>query len=742
MLVFRSQSQGKKNTIDQCRTPLPNSILSIFMLTLLMIISATKLSAQTNDDCLACHSDETMTMERKGKEVSIYVNDKVLAKSPHAKLNCISCHVGFDPDNMPHKENIQPINCKSCHKNAALKHPFHPRMLKSSGQGGTADVNCKGCHGTHDIVSPKVPGSKFYKTNIVEACEKCHAEEGKEYSFSAHYEGLKEGVEGAPNCFTCHKNNILAPKQNADTVKVKIAQEKLCLSCHQDNPEVRARTTPSAGFIKAFENSVHGSLLKSGNGKAATCIDCHTPHGIKGPNDPTSTVNKFNIPKTCSKCHAEIAKEYEGSIHGVAVLQKGIKDAPVCTDCHGEHNILRINDPRSPVSKQNLSAQVCAPCHSSVKLSQKFGMNSDRFKTFKQSYHGLALEGGSTVVANCASCHGVHNIKPSSDPTSTVYKGNLAKTCGKCHPGANENFAKGKIHITIMEKSNPILYWIGTIYISLIIITIGGMFLHNLLDFIKKAKIKKMKQSGLIREEHHGHKLYLRMTKNERFQHFALLISFITLVITGFMLHYPNAWWAVYLRKLSVDAFEYRSNLHRIAAVVLVGASLYHIYYLAFTERGKQLFKDLLPVYRDLQEAIGVAKFNLGLSKEKPKLSRFSYIEKAEYWALIWGTVVMTLTGIIMWFDNTFIGIFTKSGYDIAHAIHYFEAWLATLAIIVWHFYFVIFSPDVYPMNLAWLKGTLTEEEMAEEHPAELEELKAKEAEEEKKKMGDQETDK
>jgi cytochrome b subunit of formate dehydrogenase len=128
---------------------------------------------------------------------------------------------------------------------------------------------------------------------------------------------------------------------------------------------------------------------------------------------------------------------------------------------------------------------------------------------------------------------------------------------------------------------------------------------------------------------------------------------------------------------------------------------------------------------------IGVAKFNLGLSKIKPKLGRFSYIEKAEYWALVWGTIVMTVTGLIMWFDNTFIGLFTKLGWDIARTIHYYEAWLAFLAIVIWHFYFVIFNPDVYPMNIAWLKGNISEEEMAEEHPAELEEIKRKQFQDE-----------
>jgi cytochrome b subunit of formate dehydrogenase len=156
----------------------------------------------------------------------------------------------------------------------------------------------------------------------------------------------------------------------------------------------------------------------------------------------------------------------------------------------------------------------------------------------------------------------------------------------------------------------------------------------------------------------------------------------------------------------------------------MVTSSLYHLYYILLTKRGRQLVKDLLPRYQDLRDAIGIAKYNLGISKEKPLLDRFSYVEKAEYWALVWGTIIMSATGFIMWFDNTFIGLLTKLGWDIARTIHYYEAWLAFLAIVVWHFYFTIFNPDIYPMNLSWIRGTITEEEMIEEHPKELERLK------------------
>jgi cytochrome b subunit of formate dehydrogenase len=684
-----------------------------------------KTVAQSNDDCLMCHDDDEFTMTKNGRTISIDVDEKKYSNSNHSKLKCTSCHINFDDEEIPHSENLIPKSCGDCHQKQIIKHLFHPRLLKATGNERDKDLNCINCHDYHYVKDPNDPGGKWNVVNLPESCGKCHKEIKDKYLVSEHHAAFEEGMLGAPSCLHCHKNPVARVHTDEDSVSVKISQEKLCLSCHLDSPEVRARTTPSAGFITSYDRSVHGSELNSGNHRAANCVDCHGSHKVmrSTSNSPTS---KKNIPNTCGQCHAEISNEYLGSIHGVA-LRKGVKESPTCTNCHGEHNILKHDDPKSPVAFQNLSREVCSPCHSSVRLSEKYGIVSDRYDTFFDSYHGLAIEGGSVEVANCASCHGDHDIKPSSDPTSSVHKSNLVETCGGCHPGANENFTIGKIHITRQDKSEPIIYTIASAYIILIFTLIGGMFIHNLLDFFRKSKIKKMKQRGLLREENFGHSLYLRMTLNERIQHAVLAISFLLLVITGFMLSYPNAWWVSHIRDLSSHAFDYRSLIHRISAVVMVAVSLYHIYYVLFIPRGKELMKDLLPRYKDIRDAIDVAKFNLGISKVKPKLDRFSYVEKAEYWALVWGTIVMTVTGVIMWFDNTFMGLFTKLGWDIARTIHYYEAWLAFLAILVWHFYFVIFNPDVYPMSLAWWKGTLTEEEMAEEHPLELERIKSEE---------------
>lgn len=233
-------------------------------------------------------------------------------------------------------------------------------------------------------------------------------------------------------------------------------------------------------------------------------------------------------------------------------------------------------------------------------------------------------------------------------------------------------------------------------------------------------------------------KVYIRMTLNERIQHSLLALSFIVLVVTGFMLKFPETFWVKWISYvLGQGAFESRGDIHRVAAVVMVASSLYHLYYIIFTVRGRELIKDFWFSRKDVLDMLRQIGYLVGREKEPVKFGRFSYIEKMEYWAVVWGTVVMGLTGGFLWFENTFLKVIGNTGMDIATAIHYYEAILASLAILVWHFYFIFFNPDVAPMNKAWYKGYLTREEMEKEHPLELEELEYKEEEIKNKKEKD-----
>lgn len=681
--------------------------------------------APADDDCLACHADTTLTMERRGKTVSLHVDAEALRRSAHAGVGCTDCHAGLDAGSLPHGPRIAPVRCVSCHSEAVSTHGFHPQIARATGTDGPPAASCKTCHGTHDVSSPRLAGSKFHPTQLADSCGACHAEVGRAYRASAHGRALDAGEAAAPTCLTCHgPKRLVAPRGEPPAADLKVRQEKLCLSCHLDDPEVRSRVGPRAGFIAAYEWSAHGRALAAGKAAAANCVDCHGSHQMRKGLDPASQVTKPNVPGTCGQCHVREAAGYAESVHAAAV-RRGNLEAPVCTDCHGEHNIRGPHDPRSPVAPANVAQQVCMPCHASVRLAEKYALPVGPVRAFADSFHGLALRAGDVEVANCASCHGSHSILPPSDPASSVHPDNLAATCGRCHPGADRRFAAGKVHVTAARIEQPLLYWIARIYVTLIAIVIGGMLAHNLVDYAHRTA-RRLRGPEPVAEALEGrHSWVLRMTLNERCQHLALLLAFVVLALTGFMLRYPEAWWCRWIWQLGPGLFEARGTVHRAAGILLLAAGAWHLGYVVATERGRRFWRDMRPSPGDLADAVRAMAFALGVSRKKPRFARFSYVEKSEYWAVLWGTAIMGTTGVVMWFEETFIELLSKLGWDAARAIHFYEAVLATLAIAVWHLYHVVFKPGVYPMNPAWLTGRIPLSLMADEHSLELEEMLA-----------------
>ncbi len=677
--------------------------------------------AGSDQACLACHGNRGLSTVRSGRVVSRYVGPRELAGSVHASLACVDCHDGLDAGGQPHRLPVAAVDCRSCHEGLAKSHAFHAAFAAVPAAAAPA-TDCIACHGGHGIAAATGAHSSFAGAKLATACGQCHAEAAQNYLKSAHGAALAAGRAEAPTCLSCHLQPVAG---GGDPLKRKLAQSQLCLSCHRDDRRVLAGSAVSRGFIVSYTTSAHGAALARGNAASANCVDCHRSHETAGALAAGSRVNLQNIPATCARCHPAEAREYGLSAHAAA-LRRGSADAPVCTTCHGEHQILDPADASAPASARNLSQMVCATCHASVRLNERYGLATDRVQTFADSFHGLATRGGAVVAVNCSSCHGAHGIRPSSDPLSPVNRANLSQTCGQCHAGANARFTSAPVHVTAAPGGQePAVYWISTLYVWLIVAVVGGMALHNGLDFFRKVQRKVRVQQGAVAEEAVPHRLYLRMTAHERTQHAVLVLSFAVLVVTGFMLQFPEAWWVLAIRHRIGHLFEWRSILHRVAGVVLLAAGAWHFAYLALTARGRRLFRDLLPVRQDLADAAGVLRYNLGLARTKPKFGRFSYIEKTEYWAMMWGSVVMGATGCVLWFENTSIRLFTKLGYDVSRTIHLYEAVLATLAILVWHFYFVIFNPDVYPMNLSWLTGRLSEKEMREDHPLELERLEA-----------------
>jgi cytochrome b subunit of formate dehydrogenase len=182
-----------------------------------------------------------------------------------------------------------------------------------------------------------------------------------------------------------------------------------------------------------------------------------------------------------------------------------------------------------------------------------------------------------------------------------------------------------------------------------------------------------------------------------------LAISFIVLVATGFALKFSDQWWArpVLIMEGPVSV---RGVVHRIAAVVFIAIALTHLVSLIVNRRLRRHWKEMMPKTRDAREAASGFAYSLGLGSE-PRRSPHSYIEKVEYWALVWGTVIMAVTGLLLWANNLALKLFPKIVLDVATSIHFYEAVLAASAIVIWHFYWVIFDPEVYPLDTAFLTG-------------------------------------
>jgi cytochrome b subunit of formate dehydrogenase len=483
-----------------------------------------------------------------------------------------------------------------------------------------------------------------------------------------------------------------------------------CGACHGQKFLMESTGRSNQPFV-SYQQSVHGRAVENGSQSAAVCTDCHGAHDILPANDARSLINKFNVPATCGRCHSQVQSAYVQSIHGQAIA-RGNGLAPVCTDCHGIHSIKAPSDPSSSVSNQNLSRDTCAGCHRGARLTQEFGVIGDPVTSYLGSYHGLASQGGSVVVANCSSCHGVHNILPSSDPHSTINPANLETTCGQCHKGVTEKFTRNKVHVDVdggraSDTGTVAVRWVRRFYIPLILLVIGAMCLHN--GIIWRAKVGAARRAQK--------RFVVRMTRNQRWQHLILLTSFFVLVVTGFALKYPDSWLAEVLGLSE----RWRSVIHRTAGVLLIADGVYHILYLALTSEGRRLVRDLFPNLKDVADAWGTMLYYLGLRNEKPRFARFSYAEKAEYWALVWGTGLMAITGIMLWAKISVGNLFARWWIDAATAVHFYEAILATLAILVWHFYQVFVDPDVYPMNWAWRDGTMPAERYREEHALDTE---------------------
>jgi cytochrome b subunit of formate dehydrogenase len=621
-----------------------------------------------NDDCMDCHDGEDTDFDPDAFEGSV-----------HSKLFCVDCHANATPDHDDSDEELSAPDCSSCH--AAESHAFsggiHGRLVAKKDPDAP---DCSFCHGTHGILAHTDPHSRTFPLNVPALCSECH----------------RDGERSAVR-------DVASKKHIAET----------------------------------YSMSVHGQgLLRDGLVVSATCTSCHTAHAELPAKDPRSSVHGANLIATCGKCHYGIeeklaesvhaagAKPVEGSHAAGATPAEGSHAAgatpaegrlPDCRDCHNAHAIRR---PDQSQFRFEIISQ-CGHCHEAM------------VETYFDTYHGQASRLGARETARCPDCHGSHEMFPSSDPRSTLHASNIVATCGKCHRGSNANFVQYRPHADPHDrKSFPQLfyaYWFMTV---LLVGTIGFFGLHSVLWLIRSLIARAQEGGTRPDEDTLAPEGYIR-----RFEpidivlHAMVVTSFLALVLTGMALRYPETGFFAGLARL-LGGPRVTSVIHRIGAVVTFAYLGIHLVSVASKLRRGEISLSglvredysILPQWRDVREFVAHVRWFLGLGA-RPDFGRWTYWEKFDYFAVLWGVVVIGLTGLVLWFPEVVTLVLPGWVINVSMAIHSDEALLAAAFIFTIHFFNTQFRPDRFPFDPVIFTGRMPLHAFREDHRREYDRL-------------------
>ena len=489
---------------------------------------------------------------------------------------------------------------------------------------------------------------------------------------------------------------------------------KSCLVCH---------TTPLFD-PEALPKSVHGKLA---------CADCHegykfTLHKEQPPE--RSAEDKALLAKlakespapdallACAKCHESAKADWLASVHGRWLREERTVAGPTCASCHGNPHSIPLAKFSTPNQRHKDAAARCTACHENPELVKKAGLSPLPGPSFRDSVHGRLLALGSDKAPVCFNCHGSHEIAPVKAEESMVSAKNKVSTCAECHKGATENFATTFTHKHWEKTETPIPYWTHVFFSWLTSLTLTFLFLHVLVDFAAEARRWNQKRKGGQPVSHGhsaaGHETVVRFSKHQLVQHWALIVSVLTLVVSGWPLRAAQVGPSVEMTT-ALGGLAGQQWIHRVAGALMIAAAVYHLAWLTTMIFKRRLVLSMLPAPRDLRDMLQNFAFFLGKA-ERPRFDTFSYAEKFDYWAVFWGVAIMAGTGFVRWFPVWF-GKWMPAGLIQACQIaHGEEATLAALALFVWHLYNVHLRPSIFPMSWIWVDGRITVEALQEEH--------------------------
>ncbi|MFA6924520.1 MAG: cytochrome c3 family protein, partial [Bacteroidales bacterium] len=655
--------------------------------------------------CMKCHA----RIEDVHKKV---IKRELWGKKSGTVPACSDCHP-------PHKVDIKNIEvaisdqtCVKCHQKDNLHKTTNNKTVSLKvNQSDLAasvhkNISCTKCH-TDVSTHLKRPCETTGKVD----CSNCHLEASNLYVESGHGKAYFNKNKNAPYCTDCHGSHVIKSRFDDTSPTYRGSIPELCGKCHRNNGKALSHTNlKELNAYSDYSLSIHGKGLKEkGLLVSAVCTDCHTTHHILKENDMRSSVNPKNIPSTCAKCHKSIFNDYVNSDHNI--YKNNEKDKfPMCADCHSAHVISRIDNDKFMVEV----TQQCGSCHK--KLAE----------TYSQTYHGKAYHLGYLKAARCSDCHGAHKILNVKNPNSMVGYKNIVSTCKKCHANATLAFTGYLTHAT--HNDNSVLFYTFWGMTSLLIGVFGFFGIHTLL-WLPRSIIEARKKK--LHPKFHGQiNYYRRFSISQRVTHIFVILSFISLALTGMILKFSHMKWAGFLSGL-LGGVHIAGNIHRFAAVVTFGYFAFHLFSLFNMKIKKRLsFKEfvfgnnsLMFNKQDVKDFVATIKWFFAKGP-RPKYGRWTYWEKFDYMAVFWGVAVIGFSGLMLWFPEFFTKFFPGWLINVAQIIHSDEALLAVGFIFTIHFFNTHIRPESFPMDTVIFTGHVPLEEYKKDRPREYRELK------------------
>jgi cytochrome b subunit of formate dehydrogenase len=469
-------------------------------------------SGQENADCLKCHGDPTLSVQRGDRAVPLHVDAAGLKASVHREVQCVGCHADLEGTKLPHAKGPAKVSCGTCHDEEQVLHAesLHGQALA---RGDPLAPRCQDCHGKHDILPVKDRQSAVAAIRVPFVCGKCHQEGApvqreraihqdhilENYSESIHGEGMfKKGLSVTATCSSCHTPHHILPhtdprssiarKNIAGTclkchAQIELVHRKVikgelwekeahvlpaCVDCHQPHKARKVYYDQGMADADCLRCHAKTDLKRAADGRAlfvdeaehqgsrhakVACSQCHA--GVTPSLERAcATLVK---PVDCASCHTEVSEQYRRSVHGKLFLE-GNTNAPTCLECHGTHGVRGKREAASPTFPRNVP-DLCARCHrEGERAAVRYkGPERDIVERYSESIHGKGLlKSGLTVTAMCTDCHTPHRELPRSDPESTVNPRNLPGTCGRCHYGIEEQFVNSVHSPTVTKTGKPL----------------------------------------------------------------------------------------------------------------------------------------------------------------------------------------------------------------------------------------------------------------------------------------------